>query len=472
MKADLDTTARTPDRAGSLNELLRVSVPLIISYSATALMHVVDRMYLSWYSVDSMAASLPAGVVHWNLASLAIGTVTYATAFIGQYVGAGDLKRVGPVMWQSVYMALIGGILMICLIPLAGPTFAAFGHHADIQPLEVRYFTILALGTPALLMSSALSCFYSGRGHTTMVMVANVFATLMNVVLDYVLIFGKAGFPELGIDGAAIATSLSFASIAVIYIVHMYWTERNSEYCLWSGWRFDRQLFGRLFKFGFPSGVQQFLDIACWTIFVQLVGRLGKPELAATGLVFNLNSLTFVPMLGLGIAVTALVGQRIGDARPHLAVRTTWLAFGVGMIYNLVYVILYLFAPHAILAPYGIAGDQPEVAALVVQLLRFVAFYSVFDATAVIFSAAIRGAGDTRFAMYLSVTLGMLLLVLPTAVAVQYGSAGFFTSWYAVVAFLFALAIGFVLRFQQGKWKSMRVIEHTAADPDFEPATV
>jgi MATE family multidrug resistance protein len=472
MKTDLVTTARTHDHAGSLRELLRVSVPLIISYSATALMHVVDRIFLSWYSVDAMAATLPAGVIHWNLASLAIGTVTYANAIVGQYVGAGDLRRVGPVLWQGVYMSLVGGVLMICLVPLAGWTFAAFDHHQDIQHLEVRYFSILALGTGPLLVSSTLSCFYSGRGHTTMVMVANVIATVINIALDYVLIFGKAGFPELGIEGAAIATSLSFTSISAIYVAHMLWTERSSVYGLWSGWRFDRELFGRLFKFGFPSGVQQFLDIACWSIFIQLVGRLGKPELAATGLVFNLNSLAFIPMMGLGTAVTALVGQRIGDARPQLAVRTTWLAFGVAMAYTLAFACVFLFAPHVILAPYGIAGEQPEVAGLVIGLLKLVALYSIFDATAVIFSSAIRGAGDTRFAMYLSVTLGAILLVLPTALAVQNGSAGFLTSWYAVVTFLFALAIGFVLRFQQGRWKSMRVIEHTAAEiePEAEPA--
>ncbi|MEX2115106.1 MAG: MATE family efflux transporter [Pirellulales bacterium] len=469
MKSDLHISARTHDRAGSLGELLRVSVPLIISYSATALMHVVDRIFLSWYSVDAMAATLPAGVIHWNLASLAIGTVTYANAIVGQYVGAGDEKRVGPVLWQGIYMSLVAAGLMLCLIPLASATFAAFDHHADIQHLEVRYFTILAIGTGPLLVSSTLSCFYSGRGRTATVMVANIIATLFNVVLDYVLIFGKAGFPELGIEGAAIATSISFASIALMYVIHMLWTERHSHYCLWSGWRFDRELFARLFKYGFPSGVQQFLDIACWSIFIQLMGRLGKAELAATGLVFNLNSLAFIPMMGLGTAVTALVGQRIGDARPQLAVRTTWLAFGVAMVYTLAFATVYLFVPHVILAPYGVAASQPEVASLVIQLLRLVALYSIFDATAVVFSSAIRGAGDTRFAMYLSVTLGAFLLVLPTVYAVRHGSAGFLTSWYAVVAFLFALAVGFVLRFQQGRWKTMRVIEHTAADIELEP---
>ena len=460
------------DRAGSLNELLRVSIPLVISYSATALMHVVDRIFLSWHSVESMAASLPAGVLHWNLAALAIGTVSYANAFIGQYVGARDESRVGPVLWQAIYLSFIGAILMLAAVPFAPAVFSWIGHHESVQPLEVRYYTIMSLGSVPLLLAHTLSCFYSGRGHTTTIMVVNMLGTLINIVLDYLLIFGYGGFPRMGIDGAAIATAISFSAIALMYVGHMALTQRRSPYCLWSGRRFDRELFGRLIRFGLPSGVQQFLDIACWSTFIQLVGRLGKDELSATGLAFNLNSLAFIPMMGMGIAVTALVGQRIGEARPHLAVRTTWLAFGVAMIYTVLLAAVYLFAPHVILKPYGITESQPGVEQLVLFLLKLMAVYSLFDAAAVIFSAATRGAGDTLFAMLLSVSLGIVFLVLPTFVAAQYGREGFVYAWYAVAVFLFMSAVGFMARFQQGRWKSMRVIEHTAPELEAEPEPV
>jgi MATE family multidrug resistance protein len=264
MRTDSNTSELARDRAGRLGELLRVCVPLVISYSASALMHVVDRIYLSWYSLDAMAASLPAGVLHWNVASLCIGTVAYATAFIGQYVGARDHGRVGPILWQSIYMALIAGALMLCLTPLAPYWFAWFNHDPAIQKLENSYFAYLNLGSVPLLLSQALASFYSGRGRTTTVMVVNILATLVNVVLDYVLIFGKLGFPEMGINGAAIATSIAFASIAAMYVIHMAWTQRGSRYGLWSGRRFDRELFARLFRFGFPSGMQQFLEWADW----------------------------------------------------------------------------------------------------------------------------------------------------------------------------------------------------------------
>lgn len=467
-KTAMKTDAIQPDRAGTLRELLVVAIPLIISSGSTAMMYVVDRIFLSWDSVESMAAALPAGVLHWNLAALAIGTVTYANAFIGQYEGAGQHRRVGPVLWQGIYISLIAAALIGLCVPLAPRIFAWFGHAPTIQALELRFFNILCWGTLPLLLDATFSCFYSGRGKTTTIMVINSLGMMINVGLDYLLIFGKAGLPRMGIDGAALATVIAFSSISVMYVLTMLWTERNSSYGLWSGRRFDRELFLRLLRFGLPSGIQQFLDIACWNVFVQLVGRLGIDQLSATGLVFNLNALVFIPMLGLGTAVTALAGHRIGEGRPQLAVRTTWLAFGLASVYVAGFSGIYVLAPELILRPYGLA-DHDEVRDLVVFLLRFVAIYSLFDAMAVVFNAAIRGAGDTRFALLFSFSMGLLLLVLPTYVASFYGADGFKVAWYAVTVFISVLGLGFMARFQQGRWMSMRVIEHTAPELVLDP---
>lgn len=453
-----------PDRAGSLRELLTLAIPLIISSGSTALMYVVDRIFLSWDSVESMAAALPAGVLHWNIASLALGTVAYGNAFIGQYEGAGQHQRVGPVIWQGIYFSGIAAALMLICLPLAPQMFAWFGHGEAVQALELRCYRILSAGTLPLLLDTALSCFFSGRGKTKIVMIINLLGTLVNVVLDYVLIFGKFGFPRMGIDGAALATVIAFSSITVMYIGTMIYTERRgSPYCLWSGRRFDRELFGRLLRFGLPTGFQQFLDIACWTVFIQLVGRLGTNELSATSLIFNLNGLAFIPLLGLGTAVTVLTGHRIGEGRPLLAVRTTWLAFAVGTAYVGLFCYVYLFQPDLILQPYGL-GNRESIRDLVVQLLRFVAVYSFFDAMVVVFSSTIRGAGDTRFAMLFSFSMGLLTLVLPTALAVHYSSNGFLFAWYAVSGFITILGLGFLARFLQGRWMSMRIIEHTAPE--------
>ncbi len=462
-----------PDRAGTLGELLAVAVPLVISYGSSALMYVVDRIFLSWESVESLAASLPAGVLHYNLAALAIGTVSYCNAFIGQYEGAREHQRVGPVLWQGVYLSLFAAALMALTVPFAPGIFAWLGHGAAIEPLETGYYRIMCLGSLPLLVATTLSCFYSGRGKTTVIMVVNLLATALNIALDYLLIFGRGGFPRLGIEGAALATVISFLAILAMYVGIIAWTERQSRYRLWSGWQFDRELFGRLLKFGLPSGFQQFLEIACFTVFIQLVGKLGTDQLSATSLAFNLNSLIFIPMLGLGTAVTALVGHRIGESRPELAVRTTWLAAGLAMMYVSVFGAVYWFAPYAVLRPYGLAGNE-ALRELVVFLLKLMAVFSFFDALNVVFSSAIRGAGDTRFAMLFSFSLGVVLMVVPTYIASFYGEAGFRFAWYSVTLFVTVLGLGFIARFQQGRWMSMRIIEHTLDElqDDVMPADV
>lgn len=453
------------DRAGTFGELVKIAIPLVISASASALMYVIDRVFLSWDSLDAMAAALPAGVLHWNLAALGMGTVGYATAFVAQYHGAGQNERIGPVLWQGIYLSLLASVLVALTAPFAESIFAWFGHDSAIQLLEVRYYRIMAIfGTLPLVTETGLASFYSGRGRTSMIMVANLVGTSINAALDYLLIFGKWGFPKMGIDGAAIATSVAFASIVAMYVGQMVWQERGSVYALFAGWRFDRSLCARLLRFGLPNGIQQCLDIACWTVFVQLIGRLGKSELAATGLVFNLNALVFVPLMGLGTAVVSLVGQRVGEGRPRLAVRSTWMAFGLASAYVAAVSGVYVFAPDTILRPYGLGAEDVALRDLVIQLLTLVAIYSWFDSMTVVFSSAIRGAGDTRFALVYSFSMGLVFLVLPTSYAASIGPEGFSLAWNAVVVFITLLGLGFLARFLQGRWKTMKVIEHTAAE--------
>jgi MATE family multidrug resistance protein len=217
-------------------------------------------------------------------------------------------------------------------------------------------------------------------------------------------------------------------------------------------------------KFGLPSGVQLFVDVANFTLFVQLVGRLGSLPLAATNLAFNLNTLAFIPLMGIGTAVMTLTGQRIGEGRPRLAVRTTWLAFCLSTAYMILFALVYLLLPHLILAPYKLRSnpaDFPVIEEHVVHLLRFVAVYSLFDAMNIIFSSTTRGAGDTRFALVFSLLTGFLVMVVPTWWGMRLGYQSLSVPWFAVTACVIVLGIGFFWRFMQGKWMTMRVIEHT-----------
>jgi MATE family multidrug resistance protein len=455
------------ERPGSLRELLRVALPLIISSGSLSMMHVVDRIYLSRWSKEALAASMPAGVMFWTLLSLPLGIAIYTNTFVAQYSGAGRKERVSASIWQGVWLALAGGLLLAAFAPFSEAGFRLAGHAPDVLALEAPYFSILCLGATPSLLSASLSAFFSGRGQTLVVMWVNIVVSLMNVGLDYAMIFGVGPFPEMGVRGAAWATNIANITACVLFAGLLAREARLENYPIWTCKRFDGELLARFLRYGAPSGVQFLVDVGAFMLFIVLIGQVGSDELAATTIAFNLNSLAFVPMFGLGTAVMTLVGRRIGAGRPELAVRTTRYAFALSAVYMLTFAALYLAFPDLMLIPYGGEANAESFAPvrpLVVMLLKFVALYSFFDAMAIIFGSAIRGAGDTKFSLWWTFGTGWLLMVVPAVLFTRYTEHGLVGCWSAATFYIIVLGIGFAWRFRGGRWQAMSVIERHAEE--------
>jgi MATE family multidrug resistance protein len=290
------------------------------------------------------------------------------------------------------------------------------------------------------------------------------------------MIFGRAGFPELGIQGAGIATAASAYFTFFAYLVLISRSAHNREFCTLSGWRFDWQLFKRLLRFGLPGGMQFFLDVAGFSAFIFLIGRLGPESLAATNIAFNINTLAFMPMIGCGISVSVLVGQYLGRDRPDLAERVTWSGLHVTLVYMSTWAALYVLFPGVFLLPYEAGVEDmakfEAIRNITVVLLRFVALYSVFDTMNIIFASALKGAGDTRFIMLMLAGLSTCVLVAPAYIVLVVFKRGINAGWTVITVYIIVLAFSFLARFLQGKWKSMRVIEeHPPSIPPALPET-
>jgi multidrug resistance protein, MATE family len=450
---------------GGLREVLILALPLILSTGSWSVQQFVDRMFLTWYSADSIAAASPAGILNFALMSLFVGTASYAGTFVAQYFGAGRFDRIGPSLWQGIYVALIGGLIILGLIPLAWPMFNAVGHDMAVRRNEVIYFQYLCIGAMPLIASAALSSFFSGIGKTSIVMWVNIEMTAINVFFDYCMIFGHLGFPRMGIKGAAIATVIAGFYNFFAYLVIILKPSYNRKYNTLRGWRFDRGLFARLVRFGVPSGVQFFLDMIGFTAFIMIMGRLGTMNLAATNITFNINTIAFMPMIGLGISVSVLVGQYLGKNRPDLAQKSVYSAFFMTFTYMASISFMYVALPGIFIEPFAVNADPATFSRLrdlTVVLLRFVAVYSLFDALSIIFASALKGAGDTRFVMYMIVAASAFVLVIPTYIGIMFLGGGVYLGWTFASLYVSLLGLGFFLRFLGGKWKSMRVIEEHA----------
>ncbi len=457
---------------GGYREFLAIAFPMILSTASWSVQHFVDRMFLTWYSTDALAASLPAGMTNFIFVSLFLGATGYVNTFVAQYVGAGQPERVGPSIWQGVYLSVISVVAGLLVALLASPIFELVGHDAEVRANEIDYFRILCYGMGPLILSTALSCFYSGRGQTWPVLGVSVASVGFNIVVDYALIFGHWGAPEMGIRGAAWATNGSAVFAVFLYVLLLARPSYRRRFALLSGWRFDHVLFGRLLRFGGPSGVNFMLDIMSFTLFILIVGRIGKLELTATNLAFNINSLAFMPLIGAGIGLSTMVGQRLGADDPDAAEYCTVTGLHLALGYMSLMALAYVLLPDLFLMPYGIGAQGPEFGPardLARKLLRFVAFYCVFDAGFMMLTAALKGAGDTRYVMYASILLALGIMVVPPLIAVELFDASVFVVWIFICAFLAAGCGTFYLRFRGGKWRSMRVIEAAPLLEEIEP---
>jgi MATE family multidrug resistance protein len=457
---------------GGYREVFVVAIPLILSTATWSVQHFVDRMFLTWYSPEAIAAAMPAGMLNFSMTSIFMGTAGYLSTFVAQYYGAKRYHRIGPALWQGVYVSLLGGLVIVCAIPFAEPVFRLVGHSPLVQQNEVAYFQILCLGGGAYSASYALSGFFSGRGKTWPVLWVNAVTTVVNLILDYALIFGHWGFPELGIRGAGIATVVAGIFSLLMFFALLFSGSNNDTFHTIKGWRLERDLFVRLLRYGFPSGVQFFLEMAGFTAFVLLVGRLGIASLAATNIAFNINTLAFMPMIGCGIAVSVLVGQYLGGEKPDHAQSAVYSGFHLTLTYMLSIAAAYVLVPDVFVAPFALRADPKEFSEIYgysIILLRFVAVYSVFDTMNIVFCSAIKGAGDTRYVMLITVILSVFVFILPVYLTVVVFEFGLMVAWIFATAYIILLGFIFYLRFLGGKWKAMRVIERREEVPMLKP---
>ena len=443
--------------------VLNIAFPLILSTGSWSVQQFIDRMFLSWYSPEALAAALPTGILSFTLISLFMGTSGYVSTFIAQYIGASRPERVGPAMWQGMYFTLIGGLLLACTALFAKPIFSFIGHSPEVQILESEYWIFLTLGGIFPIAQATLAGFFSGRGKTYPVMWASFAATAVNIVLNYLLIFGNLGMPEMGIRGAGLSTFISGMINFLILAYLAFSKENNSKYKTISGWKFELNLFKRLIRYGFPNGVQFFLDIAAFSAFILLIGRLGDTELAASNIAFNISMLAFMPMIGLGITVSILVGQSLGANNPAKAKMATFSAIQMSFTYMTILALLYLLIPTVFIYPFSAKVDPNEfesIKSLALVAMRFLALWSIFDSFAIIFSSALKGAGDTAFIMITICVTALLVLIAPTFLIIEVFDLGLNAAWTSGLAYIICLGFIYSLRFKSGKWESMRVIEN------------
>lgn len=449
----------TPTESG-FREVVRLAWPLVINNSVWTAQIFTDRALLSRHSSVELAATLDSMVIFWVAMNFFFHVTGYVATFVAQYTGAGRPRRIGPVVGQAIYTAVIGGFILMSMAPFSGPLFRWINHEPGLQRSEATYFFCMCFtGMPSLL-TSAINGFFIGRGDSRTVMFMSFAALTVNAVLAYLWIFGHGGFPEWGIAGAGWATVVAQWTSATIAICLFLRRRYHDEYRTRDFWRFEPALFRRLLRFAVPNGTFMMLECGAFAVFILFIGEIGTRELAASNMALTLNLVAFLPAMGVGQAIEVLVGKYQGERRPDLSTQRTYTGLKIAATMMGIMAASYFLIPNLILIPFRGKDSQEEVA-LAAVLLRFVAFYCLFDAANQIFSFALRGAGDTKFVMLVVSFLPWVFMVVPIWIASRFGG-GIYTIWTIASVYIATLAFVFYARFRHGAWRSMQVIETVA----------
>ena len=432
-----------------------------------AVMQFTDRVFLARESAASLEAILPASMLAFVFVGFFQSLVTYSGTFAAQFHGAGNPRGAVRSYHAGLVLAAVSAIVLAAFIPLGTAVFRWCGHSPEILARESTYFTVVMSGAFATCGMMACSAYLTGLGRTRAVFWANAGGNALNIVLDYLLIFGfdfSSGLrlaPQ-GMRGAAVATvaAQAFQFAVLAWIAHGISrkapggrvSSRAAE-GIWS-------IAARILCFGTPAGIYSVLNIVSFTVFVFVTERLGDMALAASNATFTVNYLIYAPIEGFAVGAGTLVGQHQGagdSAGADIAARRTLI---LAEIYIVTASLVALVLHRPILDLF--VSDAAEFDLAAFRSLGFVLFslmmaWQCFDCADVVLSGALKGAGDTRFIM-----LWMLFCAfafwLPLVFIVYRLYPTMPALWATMIAYVVLICIGTWRRWRHGPWRRIRLV--------------
>lgn len=478
-------SSREPDLAGienrPLREMLAIAAPTVVTMTSYTVMQFIDALMVKSIGPEPVyvAAQGNGGILAWLVMSLVLGLTGVVNSYVSQNLGAGRPREGAAYAWNAMWMCVAAWAgLMLPIAFIAPYLYASLGHGEDLTRYETAYAQILLFGGLLTTAGRSLGHYFYGMHRPMVVMVSVLIGNAVNVFCNYTLIFGHFGAPAMGVAGAAwgtvIGSTVEFLIPLAIFLGPKYARELGTR----AGWRLSRTHLRDIARIGWPGSLMFANEMVCWTLLmVALIPEAarvaGEDPLAANTagwIGLRYMHLSFMPTVGLSIAITAIVGKCMGMNRPDLARSRTWLGVRVGMIYMSLCALAFLLFREELIGLFVSREATPEQRAVLVgigaKVMIAAAIFQIFDALAITIVGALRGAGDTVWPGVITVILSWGCIVGGgyTLIALAPGLGGV-GPWFGAAAYIILLGIALLWRFLQGRWESIRLVRG-AEDPD------
>lgn len=395
-----------------IKEILRIGLPIMLGQACVIILAFADNIMIGWHSVDELAASSFVNNIMNLFIMTELGFATGMTPMIGAHNGTGNIKGIGTTLKNGLIVnGIIGGISVV-LLTVIYFCLGLFGQAPELMPFIKPYFIIIGISSLFALGFNVLKQFTDGICKPMISMTLLIGGNLLNIFGNWVLIYGKLGFPEMGLTGAGISTLVSRAVILIAFVAYIFKSKRMNEYAR----AIKEAVLSHsdvrcVFKMGYPIGIQMALETSTFTFAAVMAGWLGVLELAAHQVVLTISQLFFLMMQGLSFAVSILVSNAFGrkdiGAIREYARKGYFMTLGISATLS---IILYCFRYQAA----GIFSDSPEVTALAVSLFFLLFAYQFGDGLQLCFANVLRGIQDVKPIMY-AAFVSYYLIAIPSA---------------------------------------------------------
>ena len=421
----------------------------------------VDNIMVGQLGTAELAAVSLANSFMFIAMSLGIGFSTAITPLIAESDGEGDFEKGKSTFKHGLFLCVVLGIALFLGVFTAEPLLHLMKQPEEVVTLAIPYLNLVAASLIPLIVFQAFKQFSDGMSMTKYPMYATLIANVVNVILNYLFIFGKFGFPELGMVGAAIGTLVSRV-IMVIYLWYLLSQHHKSrEFVLnIKFFTLSKKMFKKLFDLGFPSAMQMFFEVAIFTAAIWLSGILGKNPQAANQIALNLSSMTFMVAIGLSVTAMVRLGNQKGLKRFRELRRIAFSIFMISTLFAVVFAFLFYIFSGSLPKLYldfddpAKFADNFEVVSIASKLLLIAAVFQISDTIQVVALGALRGMQDVKIPTFITF-IAYWLIGFPISyylsLYTEYKSAGI---WLGLLAGLTSSGIMLFIRFNylSKKW--------------------
>jgi len=389
--------------AGEARALIRIGLPLVGSHLAQVAIQTTDTVMLGWYHVEALAAASLAGPVFFVIFLLGSGFALAVMPMVASAAGTGDDRHVRRVTRMGLWLSILYGLVVTPLLFFGTELFTAMGQTPELSSDAGLYISILGLGMTPALMVMVMKSYFSALELTRAILVVTLASAGLNAILDYAMIFGNWGLPEMGLRGAGYASVIG--QLFGVVLLAGYATIRTPQYELFKNFqRPDWEAFGQVFRLGWPIGGQLLAEVGLFAFSSVMMGWVGVVPLAAHGIALQIASITFMVHLGLSQAATVRGGRAWGQ-RDRATLRAAAVS---GVMLSLAaavaIILLFLGAPDLLIGLFVDPADpaRPEILTLGAIFLAVAALFQFFDSAQVMGAGLLRGVHDTHVPMILA----------------------------------------------------------------------